>query len=747
MGDVVVSAADKALEVEAKEKDKEKTEEESGTESKGGEMNGLMRWEKFLPRMILRVLLVEADDSTRQIISALLRKCSYRVAAVPDGLKAWEILKGRPHNIDLILTEVDLPSISGYALLTLIMEHEICKNIPVIMMSSQDSISTVYKCMLKGAADYLVKPIRKNELRNLWQHVWRRQSSTIGVNGPLDESVAQQKVEATAENNAASPSSGDAACIQKNKELIEKGSDAQLIAYWKRESFPEAAVISFRDDRVSCIDSCVLITLQLGIVWVGYIRFHIETAYCCLLQSSCTKPDLEAESAPVGNVQESAHKKCGDSYPSEKEMQEVETHIHLGQISIMHDNHAGGLTVGICKNGETSTTLRKDGDPEHRRSASISGEAHNNHYVQISSSKEAIDLIGAFRTHPNCSLKNSSVNCTGMFDFSPQLDLSLRRSHPSNSENEVTEERHTLMHSDASAFKRYTTKQLQAPPTAFINFGDLQREQRSNCDKNIANVATVYNSDSSTPTMQRSFMSPTTAQSKESELATSHSQQGHSLPIPVKGIRFNDLCKAYGSVLPPMFSTQSGPPSIPRSSAVHLEPTFQANAYYHANIKENSSEQLFEPRGQNGNNPPNHVVYLQDHKLEQVEDRGHISPATDQSGSSSFCNENLSRMNSIGYGSNCGSNSNVDQAPIVRTASEVRNEDLTNNASSHRSIQREAALNKFRLKRKERCYEKKVRYESRKKLAEQRPRVKGQFVRQVHPDLQAQGNDGREYDL
>lgn len=30
--------------------------------------------------------------------------------------------------------------------------------------------------MLRGAADYLVKPVRRNELRNLWQHVWRRQS-------------------------------------------------------------------------------------------------------------------------------------------------------------------------------------------------------------------------------------------------------------------------------------------------------------------------------------------------------------------------------------------------------------------------------------------------------------------------------------------------------------------------------------------------------------------------------------------
>ncbi|KAJ0045723.1 hypothetical protein Pint_05171 [Pistacia integerrima] len=190
---------------------------------------GMVKWESFLQGMALRVLLVEADDSTRQIITALLRKSTYRVTAVPDGLKAWEILRGRPHNIDLILTEVDLPSISGFALLTLIMEHEICKNIPVIMMSSQDSVSTVYKCMLRGAADYLVKPVRRNELRNLWQHVWRRQSSTIGGNVDQDESVGQQKIEATSENDAASNhSSGHVACIQRNEECIEKGSDAQV---------------------------------------------------------------------------------------------------------------------------------------------------------------------------------------------------------------------------------------------------------------------------------------------------------------------------------------------------------------------------------------------------------------------------------------------------------------------------------------------------------------------------------------
>lgn len=54
--------------------------------------------------------------------------------------------------------------------------------------------------------------------------------ASVSSQGPLDESVAQQKIEATAENNACSShSSGYNACVQINRECIEKGSDAQVI--------------------------------------------------------------------------------------------------------------------------------------------------------------------------------------------------------------------------------------------------------------------------------------------------------------------------------------------------------------------------------------------------------------------------------------------------------------------------------------------------------------------------------------
>ncbi|XP_008677198.1 two-component response regulator-like PRR1 isoform X1 [Zea mays] len=48
------------------------------------------------------------------------------------------------------------------------------RHIPIIMMSNRDEVSVVVKCLRLGAAEYLVKPLRTNELLNLWTHVWRR---------------------------------------------------------------------------------------------------------------------------------------------------------------------------------------------------------------------------------------------------------------------------------------------------------------------------------------------------------------------------------------------------------------------------------------------------------------------------------------------------------------------------------------------------------------------------------------------
>uniref|UniRef100_A0A803PQG3 Two-component response regulator-like APRR5 n=1 Tax=Cannabis sativa TaxID=3483 RepID=A0A803PQG3_CANSA len=651
-------------------------------------------WERFLPRMMMRVLLVEADDSTRQIITALLRKCSYRVAAVADGLKAWELLKGRPHNIDLILTEVDLPSVSGFRLLTLIMEHDVCKNIPVIMMSSQDSIGIVYRCMMRGAADYLVKPIRRNELSNLWQHVWRRKSASR--NGLRYEGVAQNKGEATSENDpATNQSNGYIPSIQRNEENIDKGSDSQ---------------------------------------------------------SSCTRPEMEVENVHVDQMQECSQPTRGESFPSDSRTQKSEGHINTGQ-RFMHGNDARGSMMGIYQDGETEISPGKGSKPESisRRDAIMSSEACENNKFLFNHSRGTIDLNGAFDENQNCNYQNcSSSNGTSKFDSGPKLDLTLRSSS-GDFESHMVEKRHNLGHSNASAFTRYINKPLQPTNPTSAGVCDQDKESGSNTEKHMFGFAAGLSFNSDTPpgpskSSPKSHITFATGQSNHSEVAT-HSPQPRlfPLPIPVKGVRVNNPVAGYGSVVVPSgFCSQSGSSSgISPSSVAQQESSLLINAFYQTTPEKNKSEQS-NGLCRNNSIAKDQSLQNQEHKLDFFEDRGRISPTTDQSASSSLCNGNASHLNSIGYGSACGSNSNVDQTAMIRTVSENKNDEsyFNNSGNSHRAIQREAALTKFRMKRKDRCFEKKVRYESRKKLAEQRPRVKGQFVRQAQTDPSTAETEG-----
>lgn len=256
--------------------------------------------------------------------------------------------------------------------------------------------------------------------------------------------------------------------------------------------------------------------------------------------------------------------------------------------------------------------------------------------------------------------------------------------------------------------------QLQNPTSASTY--DQEKECETTAENHILNIGTdySYNFDTPAPTLStpKSAITLATGQSNSSEIATLCPQRRvYPVPVPVKGVRFSNLCTGHGSVLHPAFCSQSGQsPMLSPGSTAQQESSFLISSFYQKNLEMNKSEQVYDSHCQNTNIANHQNMHRQEYKLDSLEDGGHISPTTDQSATSSFCNGNASNLKSMGYGSACGSNSNVDQVSINRTASEGKNEEsfLTQNGNSNRFTQREAALTKFRLKRKDRCYEKKV---------------------------------------
>ncbi|GAB4860796.1 Tor complex Tor2 interacting protein 1 [Ancistrocladus abbreviatus] len=128
----------------------------------------------FIDRSKVRILLYDNDMKSAKEVLELLCKCSYQVTSVRSARQLIDALNAEGHDIDIILTEVDLPMKKGMKMLKYVTRRKELQQIPVIMMSAQDEVSIVVKCLRLGAADYLVKPLRTNELLNLWTHMWRR---------------------------------------------------------------------------------------------------------------------------------------------------------------------------------------------------------------------------------------------------------------------------------------------------------------------------------------------------------------------------------------------------------------------------------------------------------------------------------------------------------------------------------------------------------------------------------------------
>ncbi|KAJ4900317.1 Two-component response regulator-like APRR1 [Raphanus sativus] len=128
----------------------------------------------FIDRSRVRILLCDNDPNSLGEVFTLLSQCSYQVTSVKSARQVIDALNAEGPDIDIILAEIDLPMAKGMKMLRYITRDKDLRRIPVIMMSRQDEVPVVVKCLKLGAADYLVKPLRTNELLNLWTHMWRR---------------------------------------------------------------------------------------------------------------------------------------------------------------------------------------------------------------------------------------------------------------------------------------------------------------------------------------------------------------------------------------------------------------------------------------------------------------------------------------------------------------------------------------------------------------------------------------------
>jgi CheY-like chemotaxis protein len=112
-----------------------------------------------MTRAQARILVVDDSALNRTLLARTLGEQGYSVTTADDGGQALELLESEPRApFDLVLLDIVMPDVDGYAVLDRIKAQEALRHVPVIMISAVDEMDSVVRCIQAGATDYLPKP-------------------------------------------------------------------------------------------------------------------------------------------------------------------------------------------------------------------------------------------------------------------------------------------------------------------------------------------------------------------------------------------------------------------------------------------------------------------------------------------------------------------------------------------------------------------------------------------------------------
>jgi response regulator RpfG family c-di-GMP phosphodiesterase len=107
-----------------------------------------------------KILIVDDEPSICDILEKFLKKKDFEVMRASDGNTALEVLK--KESIDLVVSDIKMPGISGVELLKKI--RELDTNLPVLITTGFPTLDTAIEALKLGAYDYLTKPFHLEEI-------------------------------------------------------------------------------------------------------------------------------------------------------------------------------------------------------------------------------------------------------------------------------------------------------------------------------------------------------------------------------------------------------------------------------------------------------------------------------------------------------------------------------------------------------------------------------------------------------
>ncbi len=118
--------------------------------------------------MAYNLLIVDDSVLTRVAIKRIIEMIDIKVDQIyeaENGAKAFEVLDN--HQINLVLADLNMPEMGGMELVKKMKDNQNYTNIPIIVVSTESSVTRIKELLEDGIVDYLHKPFTPEEFRSI----------------------------------------------------------------------------------------------------------------------------------------------------------------------------------------------------------------------------------------------------------------------------------------------------------------------------------------------------------------------------------------------------------------------------------------------------------------------------------------------------------------------------------------------------------------------------------------------------
>ena len=128
----------------------------------------------------IKVLIVDDMLTMRKIITRAFKLIGFEnLVEASDGQKAWEILGGSDHSIDLIVSDWNMPNCTGFDLLKRVRGDGRFKALPFLLLTAESDGNQVSVAVKAGVDNYIIKPFTPEILKEKLAEAYVKSSKRV----------------------------------------------------------------------------------------------------------------------------------------------------------------------------------------------------------------------------------------------------------------------------------------------------------------------------------------------------------------------------------------------------------------------------------------------------------------------------------------------------------------------------------------------------------------------------------------